>query len=122
MTRHRVLRRRSLGSLWLAAVAAVCLLTFGGSPHPSSVAAGASGHVPATTASVHVVASQNSEVVTRTASPSGGHHAGFPSSALAGSAGLLLLGGWFALLVQQRRRLVSRQDGPAAARAPPLVA
>jgi hypothetical protein len=117
---------RSLGSLWLAIVAAVCLLTFGGSPHPSSVVAGSSGHMPASTASSHVVAPQGSDAVTpavtRAVSPAGAHHAGSPSSALAGSAGLLLLGGWLILLVRKQRRPVSRQYGPRAARAPPLVA
>jgi hypothetical protein len=126
MTRHRLLRKRTLGSLWLAAAAALCLLTFSGSPHPSSVAAGSSGPAPASTAAAHLVATQSSDLVTRAvtraASPAA-HHLGFPSSAVAGSAGLLLLGGWFVLLVRnQRRRVVSRQYGPAAARAPPLVA
>jgi hypothetical protein len=126
MTRRRLLRARSV---WIAALAAFCVLAFGGSPHSTAAGAFAASTTNSASATVGYTYSNfsglhtDSELLTRSlAGPATAVHVFTSHAGLAGFAIALLLGSWllFARRSPSGRRLL-RLHGPRPGRAPPLV-
>ncbi len=122
MTTSRVPRARQM---WLAVLAAFCVLAFGGSPHSASAGAFSTDSLSTAihTAQLHSTGHHtDSELLTRGLSgPAFSLHTSAPVAGLGVSALLLLLSGWLLGLRRPQRRRVTRFHGPRPARAPPLV-
>ena len=107
----------------LAAIAALCLLTFGALPH-SAASGPVANSGSAGAAQVQLTDHHNSAVLARSQAPAGvAELAAHPAVDLGSSAvALAITGLLLALLRRGRRTAVRYRSGPAPARAPPLAA
>lgn len=125
MTPVRTFRVRPV---FLAALAAFCLLTFGGSAHSSpafftsgSNAAGQSA-VAGVRPSVKAVPQTDAELVARTAASGVAGHVSLPNAELGAGIALAVSAAWLLLRRRRSEALTSSHRRPGLARAPPLAA
>src|ERR1700712_3123057 len=106
-------------TILLAAVAALCLVTFGALPHSAPAAQSAQAHNSQAQAGAH----HDAEIVARTeAAPGIGELSALPAADLGGAGIELALAALlFALVLGGLLSIVRYRTGPAPARAPPLA-